>query len=258
MKSVLNLFLRDLKKSISLRTLLIWFVMAAMGVFFFMTTGGRTNLIKHNQIDFMSLFLPHMIFGSWAILSVYFDLVSADREHNVMDMFICSGVSKSRLFLSKIFASAVLSLVLAVIYMAPVTATIIGLSGDISHITVLFSYIIPLWGYIMVIAALGVLISVLARSSKAALIWSLAIGLLLMPRLFVMLLEGLGQALNWSKETVNSLSLISPGIMMQALSDVKNTEIFGTAAAIFSISILLFWGIGFLVFRRQDEYNYGE
>lgn len=258
MKSTMTLFLRDIKKSISLRTILIWVAMAAMGVFFFMTTGGRTNLLKHDKIDFMSLFLPHMIFGSWAILSVYFDLVSADREHNVMDLLICSGISKTRIYLSKILVCAALSLLLAVIYMLPVTATIIGLSGDFSHITVLLQYIIPLWGYITVIAALGVLISVVARSSKASLIWSLAIGLLLMPRLFVMLLEGLGQALNWSKETVNNLSLLSPGIMMQALSDVKNTAYFGTAAAVFSISIVLFFGVAFLVFKRQDEFNYGE
>lgn len=258
MKSVLILFGRDFKKSMTLRAWLIWIALAAMGVFFFFASGGKTKLVENNEIEFMALFLPHMIFGSWAILSVYFDIFSADREHNVMDCIICSGISKSKIFLSKAMVTAVMSLVLSVIYLIPVTGVIIGMSGDFSHIFVLVRYLLPLWGYIMVFATLGMLISVQVRSSKAALIWSLAIGLLLMPRFFVMLLEGIGQAAGWSAETVNRVSLIAPGVMMQALSNTSNASYFGTAAIIFSISILLFLGLAYMVFTKQDELNYGE
>ncbi|HKM34247.1 MAG TPA: ABC transporter permease subunit [Lachnospiraceae bacterium] len=258
MKSVYVLFRRDFKKAMNLRAWVIWLVLAAVGVFFFFTSGGKTKLIANNQVEFIALFLPHMIFGSWAILSVYFDLISSDREHNVMDCILCSGISKSKIFVAKILVIAVMSLVLAMIYLIPVTCFIIGLSKDWSHILVLFLYLLPLWGYIMVFAAVGIFISVLARSSKAALIWSLAIGLLLMPRLFVMLLEGIGQIAGWSTETINKMSLIAPGVMMQALSDVSDKSYFGIATIVFSVSILFFWSLAYLVFRRQDELNYGE
>ena len=87
----------------------------------------------------------------------------------------------------------IMSLVLSFIYLLPVTCVIIGLSRNFTHIFVLLQYLFPLWGYIMVYAAMGVLISVIARSTKAALIWSLASGLLLMPRFFVMLVESVGK-----------------------------------------------------------------
>lgn len=258
MKHVLALFWRDFKKCNNLRTWLIWLALAAMGVFFFFTSGGKTKLVQHNEIEFMALFLPHMIFGSWAILSVYFDIISADREHNVMDCILCAGISKTQIFLAKAMAVAAMSLVLSAIYLTPVTGVIIGLSGDVSHGLVLVRYLLPLLGYIMVFAALGLLLSVVARSSKSALIWSLAAGLLLMPRLFVMLLEGIGQVAGWPAETVNRLSLVAPGVMMQALSDRANTASFGAAAMIFSGSILAFLGLGYAVFSKQDELNYGE
>lgn len=258
MKSVLTLFCRDFKKSMNLRAWLIWVSLAAMGVFFFFASGGKTKLVENNEIEFIALFLPHMIFGSWAILSVYFDIISADREHNVMDCIICSSVSKSKIFLSKAVVTAVMSLLLSVVYLIPVTSVIIGMSRDFSHIFVLVQYLFPLWGYIMVFAALGMFISVLARSSKAALIWSLALGLLSMPRLFVMLIECVGKIAGWSAETVNLISLVAPGVMMQALSNPSNTSYFGTAAIIFSTSILLFEGLAYTIFTKQDELNYGE
>lgn len=162
--SILSLFKRDLKKSMNLRTIIIWVVLAGMGVFFFYTSGGKTKLMKSDQIEFLSLFLPHMIFGSWAVLSSYFDLFSSDREHKVLDCIICSGISKTKIFISKVLVATVMSLVLSFIYMMPITCVIIGLSGNITHILVLIQYLLPLWGYIMVYAAMGMLISVLARS----------------------------------------------------------------------------------------------
>ena len=142
--------------------------------------------------------------------------------------------------------------------MLPVTCVIIVLSGDFGHIFVLLQYVLPLWGYIMVYAAMGLLISIIARSSKASLIWSLAIGLILMPRFFVMLVEGAGKIFGWTGEMVNNVSLIAPGVMMQALSEVSDTSRFALAAIIFTISILIFLLVAYVVFTKQDELNYGE
>lgn len=255
---ILALFKRDFKRAMNLRTFLIWFAMAGMGVFFFFAAGGKTKLIDNDQIEFIALFLPQMIFGSWAVLSSYFDMISSDREHNVLDCIMSSGISKSNIFISKLLVTMVLSLVLSFIYMLPVTCVIVGLSGNFSHLFVLLLYLTPLWGYIMVYAALGVMISVIARSSKLALIWSLACGLFLMPRFFVMLIEGIGKGFGWTNKLVNNISMIAPGVMMQALSGTSGTYKFATAATIFLIDTIFCFVIAYLTFVKQDEYNYGE
>ncbi len=251
-----TLFMRELRRTINLRIGLIWIALAGMSIFFFYTTGGKTKLIERDQVEFIALFLPHMIFGSWAVLSSYFDLFSADREHKVLDCLLCSGITKSCIFVSKALVTMVMSLVLSLIYMFPVTCVIIGLSGSSMHLVVLLRYLLLLWGYIMVYAAMGVLVSVLARSSKSALIWSLAIGLLLMPRFFAMLVEGAGKAFGWSENTVDYVSLIAPGVMMQALSVVSDGTKFITAMTVFLVSIILFFGLAYFAFVHQDEYNY--
>ena len=110
----------------------------------------------------------------------------------------------------------------------------------------------------MVYAAMGVLISVIARSTKAALIWSLASGLLLMPRFFVMLVESVGKVFGWTEKIISNVSLIAPGVMMQALSEVSDTSKFLLSAVIFTITILVCFVFAYLTFARQDEYNYGE
>ena len=259
MKSdVVILFRRDLKKTMNLRTWLIWITLAGMGIFFFYATGGKTKLIESDRIEFMALFLPHMIFGSWAVLSSYFDLISSDREHNVLDCIMCAGIPKFDIFISKVLVTMIMSLVLSFIYLLPVTCIIIGLSRNFTHIFVLLQYLFPLWGYIMVYAAMGVLISVIARSTKAALIWSLASGLLLMPRFFVMLVESVGKVFGWTEKIISNVSLIAPGVMMQALSEVSDTSKFLLSAVIFTISIIVFFVFAYLTFVRQDEYNYGE
>lgn len=258
MNNVFTLFKRDFRKAMNLRTWLIWIALAGMGVFFFFTSDGKNKLMENDQIEFIVLFLPHMIFGSWAVLSSYFDLISSDREHNVLDCIMCSGIPKSRIFLSKVLVTVVMSLVLSFVYMLPVTGVIIGLSGNTAHLFVLIQYLLPLWDYIMVYAAMGVLISIIARSSKAALIWSLASGLLLMPRFFVMLVEGIGKVFGWTANVVENISLIAPGVMMQALSEVSDTSKFSLAAVIYGVSILAFFTFSYLTFTKQDEYNYGE
>lgn len=256
--TVLTLFLRDFKRSMNLRAWMIWIAMAGMGVFFFFAAGGKTELVDNDRIEYMSLFLPHMIFGAWAVLSVYFDLISSDRQHNVLDCILSGGISKSSVYCSKILVTMAMSLVLSVIYLLPLTLVVVGCTGETKHVLTLLSYVLPLWGHIMVYAAMGVLISVLARSSKAALIWSLAAGLLLMPRLFVMMVEGVGNLFGWTAEMISNVSMIAPGVMMQALSQPTATSRFALATTVFIISILMLFALGYFAFLWQDEMNYGE
>lgn len=255
---LLKLTMRDLRKVFKLRTFLIWGTLSALGVFFFFATGGKTTLLKKGGVDFMAIFLPQIIFGAWAVLSVYFDLVSSDRQHNVLDCILCAGISKPLVFGGKIITLAVASLVLSLTYLLPVTAVIVSLSGSTSHWIVLFQYLLPLWGYIMVYAALGTAISVFARSTKAALISSLACGLFLMPRLFVAMVDGFGTAFGWTETVKNTVSLIAPGIMMESLAHYSGTAEYLKMAIVFLSGIIAFIAMAFIVFYKQDEQNYGE
>ena len=252
------LFCRDVKNTLSLRTVFIWGCMSAICIFFFFTSSGRHDLVENGKVDFMTLMLPQIIFGAWAVLSVYFDLVSADREHNVLDCILCSGVKKNKLFLSKVLTSIIVSLVLSIIYLLPITAVIIGVSGQASYFTLSLKYLLPLWGYIMVFATFGLTISIIARSSKTSMIWSLASGLILMPRFFMIIVDGIGSIFKWTQTTKDTVSMISPGILMEALSDFSNITRLTNAALGFSACIIVFLSIAFMVFRKQDELNYGE
>lgn len=254
---LMNLALRDIRSTLKLRTFLIWLAMAGIAVFFFFASTGRLELVNENEVKFMTLFLPQIIFGAWAVLSVFFDLVSSDREHNVLDCILCSGATKKQVFAAKIISAAVVSLLLSFIYLFPVTAVIVLLS-DFSNAMLLIRYLLPLWCYIMVFAAMGAAISILVRSSKAALIWSLAIGLILMPRFFIIIVEALGSAFHWSQAVINGISMIAPGALMYALANSENSINLLGAIIGYSAGVLTLFVISYLAFSHQDEYNYGE
>jgi ABC-type transport system involved in multi-copper enzyme maturation permease subunit len=150
------------------------------------------------------------------------------------------------------------SLVLSLAYLLPVTVVIIALSGNMAHWVVLLQYLFPLWGYIMVYAALGAAISVLARSTKAALIVSLECGLILMPRFFMLVVNGLSTVFQWTQATKDAVSLISPGAMMYVLAEHAGTAEYVKTLVIFSFGVVVFLAIAFIAFCKQDELNYGE
>lgn len=253
-----TLIRRDIRKVFNMRTLMIWGALSLMAIFFFFTTGGKTTLTQKNEVEFMTLFLPQIIFGAWAVLSIYFDLISSDREHNVLDCILCAGISKPMIFCCKTITLLLASLLLSFAYLLPVTAVIVFLSGDMSHCMVLLQYLLPLWGYIMVYASLGIVISVIARSTKTALIISLASGLVLMPRFFILIIDGIGAIFQWAQETKDAVSMVSPGVMMDALAHYSRTSEYLKMAIIFSFSIILMIALAFMVFYKQDELNYGE
>jgi len=257
-KALITLVRRDMSKVFSLRTLLIWGAMSLIAVFFFYATSGKTSLLKNNEVEFLALFLSQIIFGAWAILSIYFDLISSDREQNVLDCILCAGIPKPVVFLSKIITLVLASFILSFVYLVPVTAVIVFVSGDATHFIVLLQYLLPLWGYIMVHAALGIAISVIARSTKTALISCLAFGLVLMPRFFLLIVDGLGIVFHWTKETKDMVSLVAPGVMMESLAHYAGTVAYLKMTLLFSSSIILLIAVAFFVFSKQDELNYGE
>jgi hypothetical protein len=85
----------------------------------------------------------------------------------------------------------------------------------------------------------------------------MAAGLFLMPRFYVMLLEGVGGFLHLTDRTINALSLLSPGVLMNALADPSDATRFLEALIGFSAGSLGALLIAFQAFLRQDEHNYG-
>lgn len=63
------------------------------------------------------------------------------------------------IFYCKVVTLVLASLVLSFAYLLPVTAVVVFFSGDMAHSMILLQYFLPLWGYIMVYAALGIAIS---------------------------------------------------------------------------------------------------
>jgi ABC-type transport system involved in multi-copper enzyme maturation permease subunit len=256
-QTLYRLTVREVKRALNVRSISIWAIMAALCVYFFFASAGWHKLIAENQLDFMSLFIPQLIFGAWAALTVFYDLMSADREHNVLDMLLTSGVTKNEVFISKSLAACAVALFMAFLYLLPVAVIVAGMTGTAICLGVILWFVLPLWGYITVHAALGFLISVLARSSKAALIWSMAAGLFLMPRFYVMLLEGVGGLVHLTDRAVDVLSLLSPGVLMNALADPTDSARFLQALIGFSVGSFGALLIAFKTFLRQDELNYG-
>lgn len=89
-------------------------------------------------------------------------------------------------------------------------------------------------------------------------IWSLASGLILMPRFFIIIVEGLGSVFHWSQAVKNGVSMVAPGVLMYALSNSENITNLLNAIIGFSAGILILFTVSYLAFYHQDEYNFGE
>jgi len=226
--------------------------MSAMCILFFFTSNGLQQLVSE------ALLVPQMIFGAWAALTVFYDMISTDREHNVLDLLLTSGVAKNTVFLSKVLAACVVALVLTVLYLLPITAILAIGTGNLGDANSVLRYALPLWGHIMAYASLGLLISVLARSSKASLVWSMALGLVLMPRFYVMLLKSVQNLAHWPEEITNIFGYLSPGVSMSVLADPSGTASFYEALLGLTLGILGALVIAHRAFTRQDELSYGE
>lgn len=214
--------------------------------------------MEKGSLEYMTLFLPVIIFGAWAVLSVYFDLISSDREKNVMDCILCSGITKRQIFLSKLITAICVSMMLSLLYLLPITVVLISMGRSILYAEILFRYLFPLWGFIMMFASWALLLSIIARSSKTALIWCLAGGLILMPRFFMIIVDGLGGVFKWTQTMKNYISMLAPGIMLQALADNSDRIKLLIAIVYFTLGNGILFAAAYFTFVRQDEYNYGE
>lgn len=249
------LFTREMHKGLNLKLIVIWGVMAVFCIFFFFATGGATS-VKEGKLDFMSIMLPQIVFGAWAIMAVYYDMISEDRDYHVLDCILCSGVKKRTVFLSKILVIAVLSVICALIYLMPIAILILIRTGSTSMVLAVGAYFIPLWAYIMDYASIGILVSILARSTKQALICSLGMGLILLPQFFILLVNVIGKTLHLGDGVKDILSMISPSILVSKITDISNTKAVVQGVSFFIATMLVLWIISFRIFTKQDELSY--
>ncbi|OJT83272.1 hypothetical protein BM532_06870 [Clostridioides difficile] len=156
MNQIKLLYIRDMKKCINKRTILIWIVMSILCVFFFFNSNGKHEFVTTNTIDFMSVMLPQVIFGAWAAMSVDFDLISADRENSVLDCILSSGITKNQIFVSKALTTASLCFIGALIYLIPVSCSIVYLGGGIEYLAVIINYLFSAMGVCSGICFMGI------------------------------------------------------------------------------------------------------
>lgn len=209
-------------------------------------------------IEYMSLFLPFMVFGAWAVLASFFDIVSSDRESKVLDCILCSGVSKKKLFISKLIALNIGAWIIAVSYLGAISLWAFIHSGRVNVFLILLKYCLPLWVYIILYALLGMMISILARSSKLALIINMAIGLLLMPRFIILIIETIGEKMHWGQSVIDNMSMFVPGVILQNIANVSDWKKCGMSILLFCVTALIYCVMSFTIFISQDELNYRE
>lgn len=252
------LYLRDMRRCVNRRSILIWCLMSFLCIFFFINSNGRHDFLENGTVQFMAVMLPQIIFGAWSSMSVNFDLISSDREHNVLDCIITAGITKTHIFLGKLFTTMTLCLIGSIIYLIPINIYVVCIGGNLSYMSIFFEYLFPLWCYVMVYSSWGVLISIIARSTKSSLIWCLACGLALMPRFFELFVDGLGAVFHLNENMKSAVSLIAPAIMMSELTDTTQISKVFKMIFVFLSCITILWIIAYLIFHKQDELNYGE
>ncbi|WKY43215.1 ABC transporter permease subunit [Eubacteriaceae bacterium ES2] len=258
MRDVFVLLKRDLKNSINKR-LLIMFVLLVLFQFWFILASDSTYQVKTSGVmHYMAVVFSFNFFGSIVALALNYDGISRERESKLLDLILTSGVTKKKVYLSKILTSFIISYILALSYVLVLTLVYLVLSGDVSMSLLTLRYILPLTTFLSLFSLMGLMFSVFFRSSKSSLITSIIIGAVFMPRLFVMIIDSLGNLLGFSQRTTEILYMISPALIMNALNGYSEMSYVIWALLFFCVYLTVVIIGGLHVFMRQDELNYGE
>lgn len=255
MNTVKILLKRDLGKQIGKKVIIVYGILGLFGIYFFFCSNGY-NLLLQGNLDYMSIMMPQIFFGAWASLTVFYDGIAEDRDTHVLDCILCSGVQKKQIYISKVISYIMISMLCSVIYLLPLMAAIIIKTQGVKWVPDIAEYIIPIWAYVMIYAAIGTLVSVLARSAKKSLIICLALGLILMPRFYMLIIDGICGLLHLGDVVNKVLGMISPGVLIYDLADLSNRASVLKGMSFFIICIIIFSIITYQVFKNQDELSY--
>ena len=258
MRDVLILLKRDLKNSFNKRFFIMLVFLLLFQLWFILGSDSVSQVRTTGVMQYMSVVFSLNFFGSIVALAMNHDGISIERESKFLDLILTSGVSKKEVYLSKVLAGILISGIFALLYIFVLMLVYLVMSGDIGMSLLTLRYVLPLMAFLSIFGLMGLMFSVIFRSSKTSLITSLIIGGLLMPRLFVMIVDGLSSLFGFSKKTVEILYMISPGLIMNALNGYSEMiyVLWGLLLLVIYLAVNTLSGV--YVFVRQDELNYGE
>lgn len=258
MNSVWLLLKRDFRNSIRLKTFLLLIFMVLLQGWFILGSGSVKKVVESGQLSFMAIVFSFNLFGSITALALSYDSISAERESKAMDLILTSGVSKAKVILSKCLNCFLISAVFAGLYTAVIALFYFAVGGSAGIILEVFRYMLPVTAFLSIYGIMGLMLSILLRSSKQSLILSAIFGGLMIPRLFVVMADGLGSVLGLGKQFIETLYLLSPALIMNALSGYEGMNrafLGGLLLVVYLAGMLL---VCIKAFTGQDELNYGE
>ena len=258
MKSVLMLLKRDFKNSVNKRMLILLGFMILLQVWFIFGSGSVNNVIESKQMHFMAIVFSFNLFGSITALALSFDSISLERESKVMDLILTSDVSKKKVISSKILNCFLISGIFAFLYVLIMFIVYLSATRDIGISLLTFRYIFPVTAFLSIYCLMGLMLSIIFRFSRESLIVSVILGGLFIPRLFIIIVEGIGGILGLGVKIVEMLSMLSPALIMNALSGYAEQFDIILGALLLIIYLAVMISLSVIVFIKQDELNYGE
>ncbi len=258
MSSVSVLLKRDVKNSFHKRFFLMLGILLLFQVWFVLTSSAADGVRDSGGMFYMAVVFSLNFLGSIVALAMNSNGLSAERESKMLDLVLTSGVSKQTVFLSKTLSCLVTSCAFAALYTTALTIVYLLITGDIGLSLTVYRYLLPVASFLTVFGLMGLGLSIVLRSSRASLIAALIVGALLMPRLFVLMIDGLSGMMGMSETVTKILYLISPAMIMNALSGYSGTAYALWGLAFLTVYLTALIGTGLGVFTKQDELNYGE
>lgn len=252
----MELYKRDLGNGIQKRFFYLLGFMVLFQSWFIMGSGSVEMVLAAGEMDYMAVVFSFNMFGSLVSLALTYDCISRERQNKVMDMILTSGLSKRMVIASKIFVNLTVSVLFAGMYVAVVALVYFALSGSVSVIWMCIPYIPALVAFIFLFCMLGLMLSIWFRSSKVSFIVSMIAGMVLMPRLYMLFLDGFAGVFHWGGRFVEVAGLASPALIMNALG--ARTGDMWIGIAFLAVYLVIMVSLSMRVFARQDEFNYGE
>ncbi len=258
MNGLMVLLKRDLKNSINKRMILLLGFMVILQSWFIFGSGSIKDVMQSGQMNFIAVVFSFNIFGPIVALALSYDSISTDRENKVMDLILTSGVSKKKVVFSKILNSMIISTVFAALYVLIILLIYLFALKDFNISLLTLRYVLPITAFLYIYNLLGLLLSIIFRSSKLALIVSVILGMLFFPKISMPIIEALTKSIGLGEKATEMFNMVLPALIMNALSGYAEKSQIILGALLFATYIVVIIALSILVFSKQDELNYSE
>jgi len=258
MKDIFVLIKRDLINSFKKRHIIILLFLILFQLWFILGSDSLRQVRTTGVMHYMAVVFSFNFFGTIVASTLNYYGLSIERESKLLDLILTSGISKKKVYVSKVLSSLLVSGIFSLIYILALMLIYLVILRDIAISLLTLRYILPLTAFISIFSLMGLMLSVIFRSSKASLVASLIIGGLLMPRLFIVIVDALSDLFGFSETVSQIFYLISPALIMDALSGYSEISNIFWGLFFFAVYLITNILLGSYIFDRQDELNYGE